>query len=364
MSNSVLIIRFSALGDVAMLSPVVRQYAMKHPDYDVTVLSQPFCATLFDDIAPNVHFLGRDIKRDYQGVGGLYRLFRELHAMHFDRIVDCHDVLRTKVLRMFFKGHRYSISTIDKHRRLRKELTAMPPKKQLRQLPTSFENYWEALEPGNHSLSGNSSLSASSPLGVSAPRDTRGLEGSYGSGLESGLLFGIAPFAAHEGKIYPLDLMEQVVAQLSEKGTVILFGGKGHEEEVMRAWAEKYNKVSLARDVIAEANASADTTMSGLSGLAAELELMRRLTVMVSMDSANMHLASLVGTRVVSVWGATHPYAGFLGWGQKESDCVQVERPCRPCSIYGNKPCRYGNYPCLTDIKPEQIVKVCSINWL
>ena len=110
-------------------------------------------------------------------------------------------------------------------------------------------------------------------------------------------------------------------------------------------------KSGLAKDFIAGGGST------GLSGLTAELELMRRLTVMVSMDSANMHLASLVGTRVVSVWGATHPYAGFLGWGQKETDCVQVERPCRPCSVYGNKPCRYGDYPCLTAIRPEEIVE-------
>ena len=344
----VLVIRFSALGDVAMLSPVVRDYALRHPDHEVTVLSQPFCAPLFNDIAPNVHFLGRDIKRDYKGIVGLHRLFRELHAMKFDRIVDAHDVLRTKVLRMFFKSHRYSVSTIDKHRKERRQLTAPPPHKILSQLPTSFDNYREALEPGSpgdsrlsndYRLSNDSSISHSSP------------QGEVGRGLQSGPLFGVAPFAAHEGKIYPLELMEQVVAQLSDRGTVVLFGGKGKEEELMRAWAQRYNKVSLAKDFIAGGGST------GLSGLTAELELMRRLTVMVSMDSANMHLASLVGTRVVSVWGATHPYAGFLGWGQKETDCVQVERPCRPCSVYGNKPCRYGDYPCLTAIRPEEIVE-------
>ena len=84
---------------------------------------------------------------------------------------------------------------------------------------------------------------------------------------------------------------------------------------------------------------------------------MRGLDVMLSMDSANMHLASLVGTRVVSVWGATHPYAGFLGWGQRMEDCVQKDLPCRPCSIYGSKPCRYGDFRCLNSITPEEIVR-------
>lgn len=118
--------RFSALGDVAMLSPVVREYALQHTEDSVTVLSVPFCAPLFEDIAPNVSFLGRDVKTQYRGVTGLYRLFKELHAMHFDRIVDAHDVLRTKVLRQFFRLRGYEVRVIDKHRSERRRLTAEP----------------------------------------------------------------------------------------------------------------------------------------------------------------------------------------------------------------------------------------------
>lgn len=322
--------RFSALGDVAMLSPVVREYALQHTEDSVTVLSVPFCAPLFEDIAPNVSFLGRDVKTQYRGVTGLYRLFKELHAMHFDRIVDAHDVLRTKVLRQFFRLRGYEVRVIDKHRSERRRLTAEPGKKVLRQLPTSFENYAEAMGiPGFPDVPD-----------VPADPDIPDTPVSPGGGL-----IGVAPFAAHEGKIYPTDKMEKVVEMLSHSGRVVLFGGKGKEEDIMRAWAQRYNNVELARDIISGGT------------LAAELELMQRLDVMLSMDSANMHLASLVGTRVVSVWGATHPYAGFLGWGQRMEDCVQKDLPCRPCSIYGSKPCRYGDFRCLNSITPEEIVR-------
>jgi len=325
----VLVMRFSALGDVAMLSPVVREYALQHTEDSVTVLSVPFCAPLFEDIAPNVSFLGRDVKTQYRGVTGLFRLFKELHAMHFDRIVDAHDVLRTKVLRQFFRLRGYEVRVIDKHRSERRRLTAEPGKKVLQPLPTSFENYAEAM--GIPGFPGVPAVPADPDIPVSPDiPDIPVFPVSPGGGL-----IGVAPFAAQEGKIYPTDKMEKVV----------LFGGKGKEEDIMRAWAQRYNNVELARDVI-----------SG-GALAAELELMRGLDVMLSMDSANMHLASLVGTRVVSVWGATHPYAGFLGWGQRMEDCVQKDLPCRPCSIYGSKPCRYGDFRCLNSITPEEIVR-------
>ena len=88
-----------------------------------------------------------------------------------------------------------------------------------------------------------------------------------------------------------------------------------------------------------------------------ELTFMSTLDIMISMDSANMHLASLVGIPVVSIWGATHPYAGFMGWGQSIDNAIQIDLPCRPCSIYGNKPCMRGDYACLKNISPEQIVE-------
>ena len=92
-------------------------------------------------------------------------------------------------------------------------------------------------------------------------------------------------------------------------------------------------------------------------GFETELSIMSQLDVMLSMDSANMHLASLVNTPVISIWGATHPYAGFMGWRQDKSNTVEIELPCRPCSIFGNKPCWRKDYACLYEITPEMIIE-------
>lgn len=156
----------------------------------------------------------------------------------------------------------------------------------------------------------------------------------------------MAPFAAHEGKIYPLSLMERVIQGVIHtypQCRIFLFGGGEKETEVMNRWAETWPEVC---------NASAQ-----LKSLQQELILMSHLQVMVSMDSANMHLASLVHTPVVSIWGATHPYAGFMGWNQNPTNAVQVDLPCRPCSIYGNKPCMRGDMACMNQIKPEDIIQ-------
>ena len=78
---------------------------------------------------------------------------------------------------------------------------------------------------------------------------------------------------------------------------------------------------------------------------------------MLSMDSANMHLASLTNTPVISIWGATHPYAGFMGWNQPQNNAIQMDMDCRPCSIYGNKKCFRKDYACMNQIDESVIVQ-------
>lgn len=77
------------------------------------------------------------------------------------------------------------------------------------------------------------------------------------------------------------------------------------------------------------------------------------------MDSANMHLASLCNVPVVSIWGATHPSLGFYGYNQDLNNAVQLDLPCRPCSVYGENPCIFSGdeeYKCLKSINIEDIL--------
>src|SRR5690606_21589646 len=90
--------------------------------------------------------------------------------------------------------------------------------------------------------------------------------------------------------------------------------------------------------------------------LSEELQTISNLDLMISMDSAGMHMASLMGIPVISIWGATHPFAGFLGYGQSEEDCVQIDLYCRPCSVFGNKICYRGDHACMHGIDSGMIV--------
>ena len=306
-----LLIRFSALGDVAMTVPVVRAAAEQNPDISFDVLSQVRFEGLFENMPANVRFIGVDLKR--QTLRTIVRTFGT-----YEMVADLHGVWRSMYIRLILMLRGAHVRSIRKGRFCKWLLTHgwihLPLK------PTATR-YAEVL----------------TRLGIPVTLPPMQVK-------ETGQGIGVAPFAAHIGKIYPIDRMEQVVRLLSQKGERIVLFGRGEQEEaVLSSWAAKYPHV---------------VTVAGLYSLEEELQLMKGLRVMISMDSANMHLASLVGTRVVSIWGATHPNTGFMGYGQAMCDCVQRDLSCRPCSVYGNKKCKYGDYHCLA-MTPEEIVVHC-----
>ena len=308
----VLVIRFSALGDVAMLVPILRTAAEQYPEVEFTMLSQQRFADLFSEMPANVRFHGVDLKKQ-----SLHEIVARLGL--YDCVADMHSVLRSFYIRMALRLKGAKIASIDKGRWDKRRLTQGKVHAPLKHTTERYADVFAALD---------------------LPITDRLLTDNAPDLNRSGV--GIAPFAAHQGKIYPIERMERVVAMLSEQGEkVILFGGGKKEQVILESWAAKYPGVE---------------SIAGKKTMREELEIMHGLRVMVTMDSGNMHLASLVGTRVVSIWGATHPYAGFLGYGQRERDCIQRDLDCRPCSIYGNKPCQFGDYRCM-DIAPEEIVE-------
>ncbi len=337
-TDHILIIRLSALGDVAMTVPVVYSLATQYPHAHITVLSRPFAHAFFDNLAPNVGFMEAS-NEELSSLHGLNMLYRRLVAKQFTAVADLHDVLRTKYLRLRFAMGGFKVAHINKHRKGKRLLTK-PENKILKQQPTSFQNYADVLAqlgfPVNLEFT-----SIFSQTNIPSAL----IEEKIGTKAANERWIGIAPFSVHQGKIYPMPLMEHVVKQLISNNPdyrIFLFGGGNEELKEITHIAKKHKQCIVASTVV--------------KGLQEELVLINHLDVMVSMDSANMHLASLVNTPVVSIWGATHPYAGFMGWEQKLSNAVQLDMHCRPCSIYGNKPCLFGTYACMTDIKPETIV--------
>lgn len=330
--DHLLVVRLSSMGDVAIAVHAVEALRRAYPRMEITVLTRPRFIPLFRDI-PRIGFFPLDLQGRHRGVRGLVRLWSELMEQGIDSVADLHDVLRTKVLRTLLRMSGCRVSVIDKGR-ADKALLVRPENKLLVRLTPTLARYCQTLlELG---------LKVRPPVvRTCRPRPLDGVPGSL-MPEKRGLWIGVAPFAGHRGKAYPEPLAEQLVEGLAlHSQRVVIFGGGEPEREFACRMERRGDNIVSA---------------VGVCDLGGELDLISNLDAIVTMDSAVMHMASLVGTRAVSLWGATHPYAGFYGFGQREEDIVQADMPCRPCSVYGERPCRYGDYRCLTSISPQQVI--------
>lgn len=308
----IIVTRFSAMGDVAMVASVLKELQDQHLDTEIIVVSRKLFADFFRDI-PRVTFHEIQPKGIHKGLIGLFRLFRELRKYQADHIADLHNNLRTNILNSLFKWSGYTVQILDKGRQEKKALISGEIHKPLK--PTT-ERYADVFRSLGYTLTLTHRLSKEKrpiPAAILPTFDNISRK------------IGIAPFAQHEYKVWSLQKMEELLAYLSHKKyAVYIFGGGIQERDIADKWAKRFPNIN---------------NTIGQYSIAQELDIIANLDLMLSMDSSGMHMASLVGTRCLSIWGTTHPYAGFLGYGQSLEDCIQVDHPNRPSSVYGNKAC-------------------------
>lgn len=330
------------MGDVAMTVPVIRAFVQQNQGVKITVVSRPFFKPFFDDI-PNVDFFAVDVKGRHKGTMGLFALYADLKKLKIDAIADLHNVLRSIVIRNLFALSGKKIAYTDKGRADKRALTRSenkifaPVKPMIDRHVDTFKNLGFFVDVTNPVFPEKAQLST----------DIIRISGEK----EKQHWIGIAPFAQYNSKVYPLDLMQKVIDDLASnpQHKLFLFGG-GKEE------TEKLNRLSQGKQRV--------IVVAGKLSFKQELDLISNLDVMLSMDSGNAHIAAMLGVKVVTLWGATHPYAGFKPFNQPYENCLTADRtkyPLLPTSVYGNKTVP-GYEEAMRTIAVEKVVEKINSN--
>ena len=326
----------SAMGDVAMIVPVIREFVEQNPNVKITVVSRPFFKPFFNGI-PNVNFFSVDVKGRHKGLKGLLKLHSDLKQLNIDAVADLHNVLRSQILRTLFALSGKKVAYTDKGRVEKRALTRAqdkifsPIKTMVERHVDTFKKLGFSIDLSNPKFPQKVNL-AEDILKITGEKTTQNW-------------IGIAPFAQYDSKVYPQDLMQQVIDELASNPNtkIFLFGGGNNEIEILNLFANgKANVINVA----------------GKLKLQQELDLISNLDVMLSMDSGNAHMAAMLGIKVITLWGATHPFAGFAPFNQPLENCLVSDRekfPLLPTSVYGNKKIA-GYEEAMRTISPEKVI--------
>lgn len=324
------------MGDVAMTVPVLRAFSLQYPEVKITVVSRPFFEPFFNEI-PNVSFFGVDLKERHKGFLGLLRLFSDLRKLKIHAVADLHNVLRSKVIRTLFSLSGKKTAFTDKGRADKKALTRAenkvfaPVKSMVDRHVDTFEDLGFPISLENPAF----------PKKIQLSDEILKI-----TGVKSQKWIGIAPFAQYESKVYPQDLMQKVIDGLAENSNQKIFLFGGGETEI-----QKLNKLQNQHENV--------IVVAGQFKFQRELDLISNLDVMLSMDSGNAHIAAMLGIKVITLWGATHPFAGFKPFHQPDDFCITANRekyPLLPTSVYGNKKVE-GYEDVMRSIEPKTIVE-------
>lgn len=329
-------IRTSSMGDVIMTLPLLRSFAATYPDDEIIfVTKKPF--DLFVTDIKNVRVFLSDHHGRHRGLPGLLRVWRDLRALyHITAVADLHDVIRSKILRTLFRLGGCHVAVIDKERRRRRKLVrgrlSTP-------LTHTVERYRAVFARAGYPLElVRGPWLSSTAAGVQ--------ETSQLTAGRARPMIGVAPLARHRLKMWPPERMEAMLRMLTTRRecTLFLFGSPAEAAVIDEMAAKVPGAIAMA----------------GRISLEGEIALISGLDLMIAMDSSNMHLAATLGVDTISIWGATHPRAGFSAWGTPPANQVQIpdtELTCRPCTIYGKGDCRRGDLACLEWITPEMVLQ-------
>jgi ADP-heptose:LPS heptosyltransferase len=331
------------MGDVALVAAALKKVISENPNVTIIMVSRIKFKVFFEGI-PQITFYEADFKVKHKGFLGLLKLFLALKKQKPALLIDLHQNLRTFLLKGLFKMVFLPVFTINKGRKEKQNLIKNNFFFPLKNTTTRYlEVFQEAKLIDNTNL-GQSLLPIFIPKPEIASKTKEFLKTNL---YPNKTLIGIAPFTQHKGKTWPIQNYKEVIIKLlkeSNETLIFIFGGGESEKNLINQYLVLSDRT---------------INMVGKMNLEEELSLIANLKLMLTGDTSNMHLAALSSIPTLSIWGATHTHSGFAPLHQPPENILEIpkeELTCRPCSVYGNKPCARKDYACLNFINSDTVV--------
>lgn len=332
--NKILVIQTAFIGDAILTLPLIQALKLNYPKSSIDVIVVPRTAEIFTKHPAISKIIQYDKRGNDRGLKGLWQLRNRLNTQNYDLVIVPHRSLRSALLawllrpkisigfdrsagRWLFKQIvRYNPSAHE----IERNLSLLGPLKL-----STVANVLPRLYPSNQDINIIDSILI-----------------EYGLNQYTNIL-ALAPGTIWNTKRWPADRFAAVCEQIaSENIAIVLIGGK--EDDV------------LCKEIVRIAQAKNVFTVAGKLSLLQSAELIRRCKVLISNDSAPMHIAVAIGTPVIAIFGATIPQYGFAPRGPHDIVVETNGLKCRPCSIHGGNICPIKTFKCMLAISPEFVV--------
>ena len=327
------------MGDIVLTSPVTRQLGRLWPNAEIEFLTRA-------EYAPLARALpGVAAVQCFDPDTSLMSLVSRLRERRYDLAFDLHGNLRSRLVTTV--GIAGRVLRYDKRRFAR--MAIVRRRMRSRPVPHTVDRYLEVLDR----------LDAAAAPGLEGPHDAAEkrlpqlkVGGAAAAEVEERLagagigpnvrVLGVAPGASHGPKRWPPERFARVADHMA----------KSRELKLLLLGSETDRAVTCE---VLNAMERPAVDWTGATDLALLPAAVQRCALLVSNDSGPMHVATAVGTPVIGLFGATHPRLGFAPVGPADA-AVTLDLPCSPCSLHGNRACRFRTHACLVDLDPSRVI--------
>ena len=342
LSPDILVVRFSAIGDILLTTPLLRAIRTRHPGARIAFLTKEQFVPLLSD-NPNLNEVFGIKEED-----GIRAIAEAVKSVRYSHLLDLHGNLRTLGLRAIARGPWRTYSK----RRLERQVL-ISTKRDIYPADTPMaERYFEAAADLDVDIDGQPPDFFLAPE-AEERADARLAELGLGQGRA---LVAIAPGAAHPTKCWPTDGWIRLSRRLASTGAEVVIVGGPDDREIATTI------VAGVRGGLTSAEERRVVSAAGTLGLQESGAVIKRAAALISGDTGVMHMATGVGTPVVALFGPTVRQFGFFPYRAQRASVVELPMDCRPCTAQGGPSCPLGHHRCMRAIAPETVFEsLCAI---
>jgi ADP-heptose:LPS heptosyltransferase len=318
-----LILRFSSIGDIVLTTPVIRCLKQQYPDAEVHFATKKSYKTLLE----NNPYIDKVLVLE----NGLKELVKSLKSENYDYVIDLHNNLRTRIIKLRLGVKSFSFEKLNLQKWILVKF-----KKNLMPNVHIVDRYMKTVESLGVK-NDNKGLDYFIPEQDEIPMDW----------LPENFRNGYAVYAIggqHNTKKMPLPKMIKLCQTI--KLPLVLIGGK--EDVVV---SEQLISVTYLQTSNVEHQTSNVFDTCGKCNLNQSASIIKNANIVYTHDTGMMHVAAALKRKVISIWGNTVPAFGMYPY-QTDFEVIENNNlQCRPCSKIGFDKCPAGHFKCMNDLK-------------
>ncbi len=329
--EKILVIQTAFIGDAILTLPMIQMLKRKYPESEIDVISIPATAEIFAASPSVKNVIILDKHGQHKRLNALLKFCKKIRGKNYSKLYSPHRSMRTALIVMqsgVKETYAFSNSSL-KH--VYKHIADYKHDEHEVQRNFDLINFeygaqdWRVLPE------------------LTIPREAEEIVDNFFVNYElNNKVCAIAPGSVWNTKRYPEEYFEKVIEFFINNNMKVLLIGGDEDKSLCEEIAIKFNDGVIST--------------AGKFTLLESIEILKRVKILVSNDSAPTHLGMCSNIPVLTLYCSTIADFGFYPYNNKSHYLSFDDLTCKPCGIHGYNECPLHTFDCGFNLSPGNVI--------